>query len=95
MELQFATTRCARTGGTIRRTTGRCVAGAFVAGFFAVSTSALGAGLETGYSTVIGAPSQSAPAGHRGMPARSIDLAGAKLDRSAERSRIVDHSMKN
>jgi hypothetical protein len=90
MRLQLATASHACRGGAVRQIVKRYASGIVGAGFLAISMSASGADLGNGYATAIALPSQPTPSGRRSMPSHLIDPPGAKPDRSAERSRIVD-----
>ena len=90
MIVQIVPARRALTGRAVRRIIGRCALAAVGAGLLAISVSAFGADLETGYTSAIAVPSQLAPPGRRPIPAQPIDPPAAKPDRSVERSRIVD-----
>ncbi len=90
MTVQIIPGRRAVTSSAVRRIIGRCALTAVAAGCLAISISAFGAGLETGYTSAIAVPSQLAPPGRRSIPAQPIDPPVAKPDRSVERSRIVD-----
>ena len=61
------------TSRVVRRIIGRGALAAIVAGLSAISLSAAGADLETGYSHAVAAPPRSAPAVRRSTPARPID----------------------
>jgi hypothetical protein len=75
-----------------RRLVRRCnsAVAAVGAGFFAISVSAFGADLGSGYSTAIAVPSHSVPAGRRLMQDRPIDPPDFTQDSSAQRAKMVD-----
>jgi hypothetical protein len=62
----------------------------FGAGLFAVSVSAVGADLGTGYSTAMTDPSQPAPPGRRALRAHLYDLPDAEPGLAAQHARIID-----
>ena len=74
----------------VRRILGRGALAAISAGLGAISVSAAGADLETGYSRALAAPPRSAPAVRRSTPARPIDPPDAELNRSIQRTAMVD-----
>jgi hypothetical protein len=78
------------TSRAVRWIIGRCALAAAAAGCLAISISAFGAALETGYPSAIAVPSHPAPPGRRPIPAHPTEPPEAKPDRSMERSRIVD-----
>ena len=90
MTVQIVPARRTLTGRAARRIIGRCALAALGAGFLAISVSAFGADLETGYTSAIAVPSHLAPPGRRPIPAHPTEPPEAKPDRSMERSRIVD-----
>ena len=90
MTVQIVPARRTLTGRAARRIIGRCALAALGAGFLAISVSAFGADLETGYTSAIAVPSQLALPGRRSIPAQPINPPVAKPDRAMERSRIVD-----
>jgi hypothetical protein len=63
---------------------------AMVAGVGAISVSAYGADLETGYSRAVTAPPRSAPAVRRSTPARPIDPPDTELNRPMQHAELVD-----
>ena len=63
---------------------------AIVTGLSAISVSAYGADVETGYSRTVAAPSRSAPAVRRSTPARLIDPPDAEPRRAVQRAALVD-----
>ena len=78
------------TSRAVRRIIGRGALGAIVAGLGAISVSAYGADLETGYSRAVAAPPRSAPAVRRSTPARPIDPPEADPNRPVQRAALVD-----
>jgi hypothetical protein len=80
------------------RTTGRAVRSiirqwalaAIGAGLGAISVSAAGADLGTGYSRTVALPSHSAPAGRRSILAQPVDQVDAPSNRSLSRRELVD-----
>jgi hypothetical protein len=60
------------------------------AGLFATPVNSFGADPVTGYSAAIAAPSHTAPAARRPIPARPIDPPNINPDRSMQRARTVD-----
>ena len=74
----------------VRRIIGRGALAAISAGLGAISVSAAGADLETGYSRTVAAPPRSAPAVRRSTPARPIDPPDAELNRPLQRAELVD-----
>ena len=78
------------TSRAVRRTIGRGALAAIAAGLGAISVSAYGADLETGYSRAVAAPSRSAPAVRRSTPARPIDPPDAEPNRPVQRVAFVD-----
>jgi hypothetical protein len=78
------------TSGVVRRIIGRGALAAIVAGLSAISVSAAGADLETGYSHAVAAPPRSAPAVRRSTPARPIDPPDAEPHRSVQHAVLVD-----
>ena len=77
-------------GRAVRRMIGRGALAAIAAGLGAISVSAYGADLETGYSRAVAAPSRSAPAVRRSTPARPIDPPDAEPNRPVQRVVFVD-----
>jgi hypothetical protein len=90
MTVQIIPARRAVTSRAVRSIIGRCALAAVGAGCLAISISAFGAALETGYPSAIAVPSHPAPAGRRPIPAHPTEPPDAKPARSVERSRIVD-----
>jgi hypothetical protein len=90
MSLQFAHDRRAFTGGEARRMIWRFAWATVGAGFAAISINVMGADLETGYSRTVGAPSYSAPASHRPIPAHPTDPPDIKPGRRVEHTPVVD-----
>jgi hypothetical protein len=78
------------TDRAVRRIIGRGALAAMVAGLSAISVSAHGADLETGYSRAGAAPPRSAPAIRRSTPARQIDPPDTELNRAVQRAALVD-----
>ena len=78
------------TSRAVRRIIGRGVLPAIVADLSAISVSAYGADLETGYSRAVAAPPRSAPAVRGSTPARPIDPPDAELNRPVKRAVLVD-----
>jgi hypothetical protein len=60
------------TSRAVRRIIGRGALAAVFAGLGAISVSAAGVDLETGYSRAVALPSHSVPAGRRSIPAHSV-----------------------
>ena len=90
MTVQIIPAHCAVTSRAVGRIIGRCALAAVAAGCLAISISAFGAALETGYPSAIAVPSHPAPPGRRPIPVHPTEPPEAKPDRSMERSRIVD-----
>jgi hypothetical protein len=78
------------TSRAVRRIIGRGALAAMVAGLSAISVSAYGADLETGYSRAVVAPPRSAPAVRRSIPTRPIDHPDAAPNRPLQRAELVD-----
>ena len=78
------------TDRAVRRIIGRGALAAIVAGLSAISVSAYGADLETGYSRAVAAPPRSAPAVRRSIPARPSDLPVTEPNRRVQRAALVD-----
>ena len=78
------------TNRAVRRIIGRGALAAIVTGLSAISVSAYGADLETGYSRAVAAPARLAPAVRRSTPARPIDPPDAELNRPVQRAELVD-----
>jgi hypothetical protein len=78
------------TSRAVRRIIGRVALATMVAGLSAISVSAYGADLETGYSRAVAAPPRSAPAVRRSTPARPIDPPDAEPNRPVQRAVLVD-----
>ena len=84
MTVQIVPARRAVTSRAVRRIIGRCALAALGASFAAISISAFGADLGTGYTSAMAVPSRSAPAGRRSIPPHPITPPEAKPDRSVE-----------
>jgi hypothetical protein len=78
------------TGRAVLGVIGRGALAAIAAGLGVISVGAYGAELETGYSRAVAAPPRSAPAVRRSTPARPIDPPDAELNRSIQRTAMVD-----
>ena len=78
------------TSRAVRRIIGRGALAAMVAGLSAISVSAHGADLGTGYSRAVAAPPRSAPAVRRSTPARPIDPPDTEPNRPVQRAVLVD-----
>jgi hypothetical protein len=63
---------------------------AIVTGLSAISVSAYGADVETGYSRTVAAPPRSAPAVRRSIAAHPIDPPAAEPKRAVQRAALVD-----
>jgi hypothetical protein len=86
MTVQIIPGRRAVTSSAVHSIIGRCALAAVGAGCLAISISALGATLETGYPSAIAVPSHPAPPGRQPIPAHPTEPRDARPDRS----RIVD-----
>ena len=78
------------TSRVVRRIIGRGALAAIVAGLSAISVSAHGADLGTGYSRAVAAPPRPAPAVRRSIPARPIDPPDRESNRLLPRVLLVD-----
>jgi hypothetical protein len=78
------------TSRAVRRIIGRGALAAIVTGLGAISVSAYGADLETGYSRAVAAPPRSAPAVRRSTPAPPINPPDTELNRPVQRAELVD-----
>ena len=74
MTAQIVPARRALTGRAVRRIIGRCALAAVGAGLLAISVSAFGADLETGYTSAIAVPSQLAPPGRYRLSRLTLPL---------------------
>ena len=90
MTVQFFSATRHITSRAVHRIIGRGALAAMVAGLGAISVSAYGANLETGYSRAVAAPPRSAPAVRRSTSARPIDPPDAELNRPLQRAELVD-----
>ena len=90
MTVQAYSATCNIASRAVRRIIGWGGLAAMVAGLGAISVSAYGANLETGYSRAVAAPPRSAPAVRRSTPARPIDPPDAELNRPLQRAELVD-----
>ena len=68
----------------------RIIVGGALAAISAISVSAYGADLQTGYSRAVAVSPWSAPAVRRSTPARPIDPPDAELNRPVQRAELVD-----
>ena len=78
------------TSRAVRRIIGRGALAAIVTGLNAISISAYGADLETGYSRAVAAPPRSAPAVRRSNPARPIGPQDREPNRLMQGAVVVD-----
>jgi hypothetical protein len=78
------------TSRAVRRIIGRGALAAVAVGLGAISVSAHGGALETGYSHAVAASPHSAPAGRRSAPARPVDPPDAESNRPVQRAALVD-----
>ena len=70
------------TSRAVRRIIGRCALAAVGASLGAISVSAAGAPVETGYSRTVALPPYPASAGRRSIPAHPIDAVEALANRT-------------
>ena len=78
------------TSRAVRRMIGRGALAAIFAGLGAISVSAAGPDLETGYSRAVATPPRSAPAVRRSTPARQIDPQDREPNRLMQGAIVVD-----
>ena len=90
MTVQFFSATRHITSRAVRRIIDRGALAAMVAGLGAISVSAYGADLKTGYSRAVAVAPRSAPAVRRSTPARPIDPPDAELNRPLQRAELVD-----
>ena len=74
----------------VRRIIGRSAWAAIAAGLGAISVSAYGADLQTGYSRAVAASLWSAPAVRRSTSAREINPRDTEPNRPVQRAELVD-----
>jgi len=79
-----------RAGRAVGRITRRCALAAIGAGLGAISVSASGADLETGYTRAVAFPSHSARAARRSIPAHPVNPVDAPSNRPVARGELVD-----
>lgn len=78
------------TSRAVRRIIGRGALAAIFAGLGAISVSAAGPDLETGYSAAVATPPRSAPAVRRSTPALPIKLQDREPNRLMQGAVVVD-----
>jgi hypothetical protein len=78
------------TSRAVRRIIGQAALAAIFAGLGAISVSAAGPNLETGYSHAVATPPRSAPAVRRSTPARPIDPQDQQPNRLMQGAVVVD-----